>query len=80
LYIIRNIVEKHFNISNAPVRSRGGSQVQYKLDHGMVSYLNKQPRGDQSQTAVLSVESIVVGVEREMVQVEESVDKRQQKH
>ncbi|KAF9796511.1 hypothetical protein SFRURICE_010987, partial [Spodoptera frugiperda] len=39
--------------------------------------LYKEPRGDESQTAVLSVEPVVVRVEREVVQVEESVDKRE---
>lgn len=39
-------------------------------------YLNKEPRGDEGQAAVLSVEPVVVRVEREVIQVEESVNKQ----
>lgn len=33
-------------------------------------YLNKEPRTDESQIAILTVEPIVVSVERKMVQIE----------
>lgn len=33
--------------------------------------LDEQPRGDQSQAAVLPIEPIVVGVEGKMVQIKE---------
>lgn len=40
------------------------------------NYLYKKPRRDKREAAVLPVESVVVGVEREVIQVEESVYKR----
>lgn len=38
----------------------------------IVTYLYKKPRRDKSQTAVLPVESIMVGIEGEVIEVEES--------
>ena len=47
----------------------GGKFVVMKeVDHGM---LNEEPRGDESQSRVLAVEAIMIGVKREMVEEEE---------
>jgi hypothetical protein len=35
------------------------------------AYLDEEPRSEQRQTAVLPVEAVVVGVEGEVVQIEE---------
>lgn len=40
-------------------------------DRTAATHLNEQPRCDERQAAVLSVEAVVVGVERKVVQVEE---------
>lgn len=40
------------------------------------AYLSEEPWCDKSQAAVLPVEAVVVCVEREVIQVEESVDKQ----
>lgn len=37
--------------------------------------LDEQPRGDESQAAVLPVESVVVSVESKVVQIEEPAQK-----
>jgi hypothetical protein len=34
VFNIHNLVEKHFNMSIAPVRSQSGSLVQYKMETG----------------------------------------------
>lgn len=39
------------------------------------THLDEQPRGDQSQAAVLPIEPIVVGVEGKMVQIKEPAQK-----
>jgi hypothetical protein len=36
-----------------------------------MAYLNKQPRGDQGEAAVLSIKSVMVCIERKVVQEEE---------
>lgn len=41
--------------------------VVIKVNHGM---LNEEPRTDESQIAVLTIEPIVVSVERKVVQIE----------
>lgn len=38
---------------------------------GINTSLYEEPRGDEREAAVLAVEAVVVGVEREVVQVEE---------
>jgi hypothetical protein len=42
--------------------------IKYKI----CTHLYKKPRCDQRQTAVLSIKSIMIRVEREVIQVEES--------
>lgn len=39
--------------------------------HDRRSYLNEEPRCDEGQSTVLSVEAIMIRIEREVVQVEE---------
>ena len=39
--------------------------------HDKRSYLNEEPRCDEGQSTVLPVEAIMIGIEREVVQVEE---------
>jgi hypothetical protein len=39
--------------------------------HDRRSYLNEEPRCDEGQSTVLPVEAIMIGIEREVVQVEE---------
>jgi hypothetical protein len=46
------------------------------LEYTFFSYLDEQPRGQQSQTAVLPVEPIMICIEREMVQIEEPAMKK----
>jgi hypothetical protein len=41
--------------------------------HDRRSYLNEEPRCDKGQSTVLPVEAIMIGIEREVVQVEEPV-------
>jgi hypothetical protein len=45
--------------------------TQTEQERNKRSYLNEQPRGDEGQSAVLSVEAVMIRVEREVVQVEE---------
>ena len=42
----------------------------------ILPYLNKEPRGQQSQSTVLPIESVVVRVKRKMIQVKESEKRR----
>lgn len=42
-----------------------------KDDDGSGSDLDEEPGGDQGQAAVLTIEAVVIGVEGEVVQIEE---------
>ena len=44
-----------------------------------ITNLYKEPRGEESQRAVLTIKSVVIGVEGKVVQVEESAKIKQQK-
>lgn len=58
------------------VRNNGKIRRQLKRSRfKVVTYLNKKPRGHQCKTAVLSVETIVIRVKREVVQVEKPATK-----
>lgn len=50
------------------------------VDDDSGSDLNEEPGGDQGQAAVLTVETIVIGVEGKVVQIEESGNKQQVLH
>lgn len=43
----------------------------------MSIYLNEKPRSNESETAVLSVEAVVVGVEGKVVEKEEPEEEKQ---
>lgn len=44
------------------------------------THLDEEPRGDESQAAVLPVESVVVSIEGKVVQIEEPGQKSNQYH
>ena len=37
----------------------------------MITHLNEEPRSNQSQSTVLAVEAVMVGIKRKMIKVEE---------
>ena len=68
----------------APVGAGGTPRLGPRLNSAdirflQVGYLSKEPRCNESQAAVLSIKTIVVGVERVVVQVEKSAGKKRKR-
>jgi hypothetical protein len=42
----------------------------------VLSYLYKQPRRDEGQAAVLTIEAVMIRIEREVIQIEEPATRK----
>ena len=48
-------------------------KLYFNIDlQSVATYLNEQPRRNQSQTTILAIKPIVIGVEEKMIEIEES--------